>query len=266
MRMPYFKREKTPGPPHRLDKYGLLSYKESLLVLQKALHNEKISYGLYDLMRGLLAQGSVADFPAGEGINYTYLIKNTLDSNTVKNSLIELGNQIPEKADLIFGIQNSGIVLANVIGFHTRKRVETIFKATEANYKHDPVFGVVIDSYTHGIKNVLSLDPVLFQRWKPASSRRAVRIAFVDDICDTGTLLCAVSELMENISRHLHINLKIVKMLTLFEKTHTNSRMRLKKEIGMNLVSVVKIEDMGQDPHSWIKIKGIDKALSFARL
>jgi len=259
----YFHRKKAKGPPHKLEKYGLISYKKSLFTLQEALHSNKISYGLHDLMRGLLTQGSITDYPAGEGIDYKYLIKNTLDSNTVKNSLIELSNQIPENVDIIFGIQNSGVALANVIGFHMRKRVETIFKTTKENYKNNVDFGVLIDSYTKGEKNVLSIEPDFFNRYLKNNNHRTLRIAFVDDICDTGTLLCAVTALLKNASQQLHVKLKIVKLLTLFERIHTQARKKLKKEIGMGLISVAKIEDMGQKPYSWVKIKGIKQALSF---
>lgn len=262
--IPYYHRKKAKGPPHKLSEYGLLSYNKSRLALQEALHANKITYGLHDLTRGLLTQGSVTQFPAGEGINYSYLIKNTLDSRTVKNALIELSNKIPEDTDIIFGIQNSGVVLANVIGFRTMKRVETVFKTTAKNYKNNGFYGVIVDSYTKGEKNVLYIDPDLFKRFLKENKRKTLRIVFVDDICDTGTLLCAVVGLLRDISRKLKIKLKIVKLLVLFERTHTESRKKLRKEINMDLTSVIKVEDMGQEPHSWLKIKGVKKALSFA--
>ena len=50
----YFQRKKTNGVPHQLDRYGLLSYKKSLICLQEALHQDKITYGMNDLMRPAL--------------------------------------------------------------------------------------------------------------------------------------------------------------------------------------------------------------------
>lgn len=263
-KMQYFQRNKAMGAPHKLEDYGLLSYKDSLLWLQRELHAEKITYGIHDLMRGLLRQGSIAMFPAGEGINYKYLIKNTLDSGVVKNALIELSSYIPENTDVVFGIQNSGMVLGNIIGFHLRKRVETIFKYTPIQYKHDPVFGVLINSYTKGEKNVLAIDPEFFER-VIQNKKKTIKMVFVDDISDTGTLLCAVTSLLKNVSRQMHVKIKIVKLLTLFERVHTKARMKIKKETGIRLESIIKIEDMGQKPCSWIKIKGIKQALSFYR-
>jgi len=259
----YFQRKKTNGVPHQLDRYGLLSYKKSLICLQEALHQDKITYGMNDLMRGLLKQGSVIDFPAGEGINYKHLIKNTLDSGTVKNALIELSNSVPENTDVIFGIQNSGVVLANVIGFHLRKRADTIFKISPDKFKHDNVFGVLLDSYTKGNRNVLFVDPEHFGRLIKIIDKKTIRVVFVDDICDTGTLLCAVTSLLKNVSLYLGINIKVVKLLTMFERVHTNARAKIKKATGLNLKSVIKIEDLGKKPNSWIKIYGLKNAVSF---
>lgn len=259
--IPYFPRGENIPPPGRVDVYGLLNSVESFALLEKATEKGLLSPGTRDLAMGLWRLGGVKKFPGGDGLLYDNVFKNIFITKLAIKACREISQQIKKYTDVILAPEHSAIIIAGIIATFLKVPIVKINK----NGIVVDAFTAQADSYTGGERDTLSIGKnsaaELFQI-EGINSGEDLRATLFDDILDTGTISLTTASIVEQIHKAGH-PIKLTGIAALFEKGYTKARERLQRELKINPVSGLVIEDLGMIPQQWMKIRGVPMALSF---
>lgn len=268
--LPHIKRKFAHPPgmirPERLGKYELYYPEE----VDDVIELSKLSPAGKNLLRGLREKGGVAwfgnqtDFDLG--LNYGELYKTNFDTDVMNPVLQELAEKMQKIAktrefsiDGVLAPEMSGIPQGRVFTsyingaelHHVKKNIELL----------PNIPAVAVDSYTKGKTDTISLEGQTLEKLK---TEGRTNLVLSDDIIDAGFMTRAVALLLQ-LARKQGFDINLVGIVSPIEKTYTNARKKIKKELGKEIpiFSVLQIEDIGilNETQAWIKVKGIAKAI-----
>ncbi len=259
MHIRHFRREVIPPKSFP---YPRLEYAPSLSAVNEAAENGAMTPGSATLLKALLDQGGIARFPGGLGLAYNHIFKHTFDVPTAMPALVEMAQEIKGRADVIIAPEHSAIIPAALMAAHLNIPVIKVRK----NGETDSPFSVIIDSYTGGKPDILSVS-----RKQAASlgqilkNRGPLHKAWiVDEILDTGAMTEALAHLMGLLGGS-GVPIKLEGAVSLMEKLYTGGRNKIQANLHMDVLTGVPIEDIGTDGNRmWLKVPAIPQSLTFA--
>lgn len=240
------------NPPGAFDKYFVAGPEVS----KKLIEDSSLTLGAKDLLQALLTDGTVLKFGDAVGLGYDFVFKQYFDTLSAESSLNEIADKIRGSVDVIIAPEDSAIVpggqLALLLGV-------PIVRVNKNRSDTTDCYSVQIPSYTQGKKDVMSVNRIAFEK----AAATGGRMFLLDEIIDCGTMTLAIQALITQ-AANAKIPVKLVGAGALMEKTFTGAKKRIKNELGFDLIGVLKIEDLGLKPQPWVKIEGIEQALTFA--
>jgi len=259
MHVRHFRREVIPPKSYP---YPRLEYAPSLSAVDEAAATGAMTAGSATLLKALLDQGGIAQFPGGLGLAYNHIFKHTFDVPTALPALVEMAGKIKGRADVIIAPEHSAIIPAALIAAHLNIPVIKVRKNGETGSP----FSVLIDSYTGGKPDILSVS-----RKQAASlgqilkSRSPLHRAWiVDEIFDTGAMTEALAHLM-GLLRQSGVPVELEGAISLMEKLYTGARGKIRQTLHMDVLTGVPIEDIGTaGDRMWLKVPAIPQSLTFA--
>ncbi len=249
-------KRKIVQPPGNLGKYKQISYEDSLGRIHESAN---LSEGAKNLFDGLLSEGGVVKFGMIIGLGYEYEYKHFFDTPKATAALIELADQIRGKVDAVISPEDSAIILLGILGFLLQV---PIIRVNKDDSQQNGSFVVGVESYTSGKLDRLSIKKEALRK----AQKIGGRLFFVDEIIDCGAMTIAVSSLIKQ-ARNEDIDVRLVGAGALMEKMFTEARKNV-KDAGLDFkpISVLKIEDLGLSPNQWIKVQGVNEALTFKNI
>lgn len=263
MPIKHFSRE-TIAPPSRA--YPRLDYAASLDAVDMAVKRKTMSTGRAGLLTGLLEHGGVAQFPGGLGLAYDRVFKYTFDTRSAKPALQEMADTVRDSTDIIIAPEHSAIIPAAQLGYELDVPVLKVRKNGSSGTLHSP-FAVSLDSYTSDRADILSVDETSAQDLISLLPRNGkyLQARIVDEILDTGAMTEAIAYLL-SLMKQSGIPVELRGAIALMEKEYTGARQKIQEQLYIDVVSGLTVQDIGNDGQTgmWIKIPGINEALSFS--
>jgi len=255
----YFSRS-TIQPPGRLAEYDPpLSFDRSVACIGEALEQRAITRGQAGITMGLLEHGGIVQFPGGLGIDYDRVFKNTFDTPAAMPAIRELAQQVSDLGvNVLVAPEHSAIIPAAMLGGLLEVPV---IKVKKNGPTVRPGFvSAQVDSYTGGERDTLTLDTRgILSAIPHLGGARAIA---VDEIIDTGAMTQAVHSLVGQL-REAGVSIELAGAVALMEKTYTGAGEGIRQTLGVPVFSGLGIDDIGLNPVPWIKISGINQALTF---
>lgn len=251
----YFPRDIIP-PPGRLNNHEILDPSQSL----EAVRRSDLSLGAKYLLQGLLQYGGgVKQFKGGIGLDYDSVFKRFFNTGYFKRSSQEMAFQIERtEANIILAPERSAIIPAAQIAHITNLPVLYLVKNGE---KSDTTIIAEVDSYTGGGRDRIELDRKILSRVL-AEMKGRLRGYMIDEMLDCGSMSMAVHDITEQ-AQSESFDMELVGIGSLMEKIYTGAADAVEKKTKIRPSSVVQFEDMGLNPFSWIKVAGVEGALTY---
>lgn len=253
--IPYYPRENIQ-PPGLLKQYGYLNHQDSLEALKVA----SISQGARYLAEGILTQGGVTQFPGGPGLRYDTVFKRVYDTKLARPAIEETARNIHGLTDAIALPERAGIIPGAQVAWVNNLPV--LYVAKNGVQSTNDV-SAQVDSYTGGGRDLLQV-PFDHIAALCRKTNGITRIWTHDEMIDTGALVMAFADMVGQMEK-AGFSVQLTGAGALIEKTYTRATVKIAQQLGIATFSVLQIEDLGLQPFSWIKIKGIERALTFSQ-
>lgn len=263
--IPYFPRE-VISPEQNPARWGVLSYADSI----RAIERSAITPGQRSFLGALLKKGGAKQFPGGLGLDYDYVFKKLFYPQESWTAIEEMAAKFAGKVAVVLMPERSavipGVQFSEALG-----RIPVIRMEKNGGWRETD-FAFQVDSYTGGGRDTISVERQVVEAVvRERAGDKPVNLLLVDEIIDTGGMAMGVGGNEGFVGQCCRVGLpvRLVGVAALMEKSYTGAAVKLRQELGIEVVSAVKIEDIWlnfSDYGSGIKVAGIEQGLSFKSL